>query len=176
MKIGIAGVGGIGSNVAVNLVRSGINYLKLVDMDRVEKSNLNRQFYFADQIGQQKVDALTHNLQRINPALIIESVHTQITEENCQKLFADCTFLIEGVDRAESKKMLLEMVAPQVKLLVSACGIGGRDLTAISCRKIRNCAIVGDFTSDCADNVLYSHKLQAVCAQMTQILLEEIDI
>jgi sulfur carrier protein ThiS adenylyltransferase len=58
MNIGIAGVGGIGSNVAVNLVRSGIASLKIVDFDRVEPSNLNRQFYFHDQIGRLKVEAL----------------------------------------------------------------------------------------------------------------------
>lgn len=51
MKIGIAGAGGIGSNVAANLVRSGVTSLKIVDFDRVESSNLNRQFYFSDQIG-----------------------------------------------------------------------------------------------------------------------------
>ena len=63
MKIGIAGVGGIGSNVALNLVRSGVMQLKLIDFDRVEPGNLNRQFYFADQIGLFKVEALKINLR-----------------------------------------------------------------------------------------------------------------
>ena len=49
MKIGIAGTGGIGSNVAMHLVRSGITNLKFGDFDRIEKSNLNRQFYFEEQ-------------------------------------------------------------------------------------------------------------------------------
>ena len=46
MKIGIAGAGGLGSNVAVHLVRSGISSLKICDFDVIENSNLNRQFYF----------------------------------------------------------------------------------------------------------------------------------
>lgn len=174
MKIGIAGAGGIGSNIAVNLVRSGIDNLKLVDMDRVEQSNLNRQFYFADQIGRKKVDALAENLCRICPTLSVDTVYTRITRENCRELFADCALLVEGLDGAAEKKMLLELVAPQVSCLVSASGIGGRELAAISSRRLGNCVIVGDFTSDCRDNLLYSHKLQAVCAHMTEILLEEI--
>ncbi len=75
MKIGIAGAGGIGSNVAVNLVRSSASALKIVDFDRVELSNLNRQFYFHDQIGRFKVEALAENLRRIRPECHLESAH-----------------------------------------------------------------------------------------------------
>ena len=53
--VGIAGIGGIGSNVGKILIRSGVMNLKIVDFDHVEPSNLNRQFYFADQIGNPKV-------------------------------------------------------------------------------------------------------------------------
>ena len=49
--IGIAGAGGIGSNVALQLVRGGLGHLKIIDFDHIETSNLNRQFYFSDQIG-----------------------------------------------------------------------------------------------------------------------------
>ncbi len=175
MKIAIAGVGGVGSNIAVNLVRSGVDFLQVVDMDCVEKSNLNRQFYFTDQIGRRKVEALAENLRRINPALVVETVDLEITAKNCRELFAGCDLLVEGLDGAESKKMLLEMMAPQVRLLVSASGIGGRDLADITTRLMGNCAIVGDFTSDCAKTSLYSHKLQAVCAKMTEILLMEME-
>jgi len=51
MKIGIAGVCGIGGNVALNLVRIKIKWLKNLDSDRVEESNLNRQFYVKDQVS-----------------------------------------------------------------------------------------------------------------------------
>ena len=65
MRIGIAGAGGLGSNVAVNLVRTGVKKLKIVDFDVVDESNLNRQFYFMDQVGRPKVEALRENLLRI---------------------------------------------------------------------------------------------------------------
>ena len=66
MKIGIAGVGGIGSNVAMHLVRSGINNLKFGDFDKIEISNLNRQFYFRSQVGKYKAECLKENLQAID--------------------------------------------------------------------------------------------------------------
>ena len=65
--VGIAGVGGLGSAVAVSLARIGVGKLIIADFDVVEPSNLNRQQYFVDQLGYFKVDALTENLRRINP-------------------------------------------------------------------------------------------------------------
>lgn len=174
MKIGIAGVGGIGSNMAVNLVRSGIGPLKLVDMDEVEASNLNRQFYFTDQIGMRKVTALTENLQRISTTVSLESIHTEISRKNCRELFADCGLIVEGLDDQRSKKMLLEELAPTTRLIVSASGIAGLDLQEIGCRKFERCVVVGDFITDCSIAPLYLHKLQAICAHMTEILLKEI--
>ena len=119
MKIGIAGVGGIGSNVAVNLVRSGIEALKIIDFDRVERSNLNRQFYFHDQIGRLKVEALRENLQRIRPDLRVEAIAQRIDNLNCQALFADCNLIVEGFDRQADKKMLVEQ-ARREQIVVAA--------------------------------------------------------
>ena len=107
MNIGIAGVGGIGSNVALNLVRSGIDRLTLVDFDRVEPSNLNRQFYFADQVGRLKVEALAENLRRIRTGLRLVTRAERIDPHNCRVLFADCELIVEGLDRIGDKKMLL---------------------------------------------------------------------
>lgn len=170
MKIGIAGVGGIGSNVAVNLVRSGIRELTIVDFDRIETSNLNRQFYFADQVGKKKVDMLTVNLLRINPDLQIQSHDLRLTPDNIDRLFRDCDTIIEGLDRSEDKKMVLEHFGTS-KYIVSACGIGGREVAPIATRNLGRCHIVGDFTTDCSRNQLYAHKVIAVAAQMTELLL-----
>ena len=70
LKIGIAGAGGIGSNVAMLLARAGVSSMVIADFDKVEVQNLNRQFFFADQIGSLKVDALAQNLLRINDSII----------------------------------------------------------------------------------------------------------
>ncbi|MFN3660850.1 MAG: ThiF family adenylyltransferase, partial [Brevinematales bacterium] len=108
MRIGIAGVGGIGSNVAMHLVRAGISSLKIVDFDKVDVSNLNRQFYFAYQIGCPKVLMLVENLKAIRPEVEIEAIETFLDETNMEKFFADCDCVVEGFDRAETKALLLK--------------------------------------------------------------------
>ena len=168
--IGIAGVGGIGSNVAVNLVRSGIEYLKIVDFDRVDAANLNRQFYFADQIGQPKVEALAHNLRRIRPEVLIDAVTARIDAGNCRSLFAGCDLVVEGFDHQEDKKMLLETLGTD-RIVVSACGIAGSDLATIGLRQLGTCFIVGDFATDCAEAPLFAHKVGTVANHMSAIVL-----
>jgi len=170
-RIGIAGVGGIGSNVAVNLVRSGIDHLKIVDFDRVDASNLNRQFYFFDQIGHLKVEALRENLRRIRPDLRLEAVATRIDAGNCQSIFADCDLIVEGFDRQADKKMLLESFGAE-RIVVSACGIAGSDLATIRTRRLGTCTIVGDFTTDCAEAPLFAHKVTTVANHMSAVILQ----
>ena len=172
LRIGIAGVGGIGSNVAVNLVRSGVEWLKIVDFDRVASSNLNRQFYFSDQIGCLKVEALRENLQRIRPELQLCALNERITAENCQALFADCDVVVEGLDDQAGKKMLVEALSGDSgPRLVSACGIAGSELATIRTRQLGRCTLVGDFVSDCADQPLFAHKVIAIAAWMSGIVL-----
>lgn len=171
MNITIAGAGGIGSNVAVHLIRSGITRLTIIDFDKVEASNLNRQFYFADQIGQPKVKMLAHNLGRINPDIDITCVNTRITEQNIDELFADCNIIVEGFDSISEKKMVLEKFGNNTNLMVSASGIAGCEVETITTRKIGNCYIVGDFAKDCRFHPLFSHKVSAVAAKMAEIIL-----
>jgi len=170
MKIGIAGVGGIGSNVALNLVRSGVDRLKFIDFDCVEASNLNRQFYFADQIGMFKVEALMTNLSRINPEVRLEALVQRIEADNCAALFADCELIVEGFDRQADKKMLFETFAGE-KVVVSASGIAGSELTTIRSRRMGRGYIAGDFTTDCNQASLYSHKVTTVANYMSQFIL-----
>lgn len=171
MKIAIAGVGGIGSNVAVNLVRSGITWLRLIDFDRVEPANLNRQFYFYDQIGRLKVEALAENLRRIQPEVHIESSTARITAENCLSLLADCHLIVEGLDQAADKKTLLETLGNK-HTVVSACGIAGSRLNNIESRRIGNSHISGDFTTVCDAAPLYAHKVGTVANYMTAYILQ----
>jgi sulfur carrier protein ThiS adenylyltransferase len=170
MKIGIAGVGGIGSNVALNLIRSGVSWIKIVDYDRVEPSNLNRQFYFADQVGMLKVEALSVNLLRIAPHVKVEAVARQIDAENCGRIFANCDLIVEGFDDQAEKKMLFETFAGH-SIVVSASGIAGCDLATIRTRRLGNGYVVGDFTTDCARAPLFSHKVSTVANYMSEFIL-----
>ncbi|MFT5697326.1 MAG: sulfur carrier protein ThiS adenylyltransferase [Desulforhopalus sp.] len=173
MRVGIAGVGGIGSNVAVNLVRSGIRKFTLADFDTVEESNLNRQFYFKDQIGQAKVAMLRDNLLRIDAELDIEVFPERLDNINIIDVFTGCDVIVEGFDQTCDKKMLIESFAGDSRPIVSASGIAGSCIDNLSSRRLGNCTIVGDFTTDCKDAQLYAHKVVAVAASMTDILLTE---
>jgi sulfur carrier protein ThiS adenylyltransferase len=172
MKIGIAGVGGIGSNVAVHLVRSGIKTLKIVDFDRVEAANLNRQFYFQDQIGRPKVAMLACNLNRIAADLDIEALAIKLDQKNMATTFADCHVVVEGLDGQEHKKMLLEALADSGKIIVSASGVAGSHVDTIAVRRFGPCTLVGDFQTDCRHADLYSHKVATIAAMMAGVVLE----
>jgi len=150
VRIGIAGAGGLGSNCAQYLVRSGFCRLRLVDFDVVEPSNLNRQFYFAAQIGRPKTAALRANLLAIEPDLDIEAVAGRITSHNVLDLFGDREVVVEALDEPESKAMLVEALVGRVGCVVAASGLagwGGAD--AITVRRVRDdFYLVGDLVTE----------------------------
>jgi sulfur carrier protein ThiS adenylyltransferase len=171
MRIGIAGAGGIGSNVALQLVRSGIKDLKIVDFDRIEASNLNRQFYFADQLGQAKALALVENLKRINPTADFQALVLRLDALNMARTFDDVDIVVEGFDGAADKKILLETFAGSSKMVVAASGVAGLDLDGVTVRTMGNCHIVGDFSTEAEPHNLYAPKVIMVAAIMSQIIL-----
>lgn len=139
--VGIAGVGGLGSAIAVALTRLGIGKLIIVDFDLVEPSNLNRQQYFVDQIGQPKVTALKENLQRINPGVEVVAHHQRVTDDNLVELFASVDVLVEAFDAAEQKAMLTRTFLSKVsdKPLIAASGMAGYEPSnSIRTQKVGN--------------------------------------
>jgi sulfur carrier protein ThiS adenylyltransferase len=125
--IGIAGLGGLGSAVAVALARVGIGKLILADFDVVEPSNLNRQQYFIDQLGLLKTDALVANLRRINPYVELEAHAVTLTPANMIPTFGEVDVMIEAFDRADQKVMLMQTFTaakPRVPL-IAASGLAG---------------------------------------------------
>ena len=124
---GIAGLGGLGSAVAVALARVGVGRLVLADFDVVEPSNLNRQQFFVDQLGRLKTEALAENLGRVNPYVRVETHAVRLTPENVPQIFGDVDVLVEAFDRADQKAMLLESFgrAFPEKPVVMASGLAG---------------------------------------------------
>jgi sulfur carrier protein ThiS adenylyltransferase len=125
VRVGIAGAGGLGGNVAHHLVRTGICRLVIADFDRVTPSNLNRQFYFQDQVGMKKIDALQTNLRRINPDLELDVFDLRLDAANIRHTFRNCTIVVEALDQAADKKMMAEAFMSDDRTLVCASGIGG---------------------------------------------------
>ena len=107
ITIGIAGCGGLGSNIAHMLARTGIEKFIIADFDTVTISNLNRQFFFKKDIGKPKVDALEDNLRKINPYLTIIKHNTKITPDNFFSIFNKTFIIIEAFDKVSEKTMLL---------------------------------------------------------------------
>ncbi len=164
----IAGLGGLGSNIAVSLTRAGVGRLMLVDFDRVELSNLNRQQYFVRHIGRYKTEALTEILRDINPYAEIHSQTVRVTEENASEIFKDYNIVCEAFDRPENKAMLINTLLTESddKIIVSGSGMAGYiDANTIKTRRITDrLYICGDGVTDAADvNGLMAPRV-AVCA------------
>ncbi|MBQ3747569.1 MAG: sulfur carrier protein ThiS adenylyltransferase ThiF [Kiritimatiellae bacterium] len=149
-KVGIAGAGGLGSNCAMHLVRAGVKKLVIADFDVVSESNLNRQFFFRDQLGRKKVDALAENLRRIEPGLELDISDVRLAPDNIDWTFSGCSVIVEAFDSAEAKSMLLKAVLPLGKPVVAASGLAGWGRSAaIRQRRIgKNLILIGDTESD----------------------------
>ncbi len=123
-SVGIAGCGGLGSNCAVALARVGIGRLVVADFDQVESSNLNRQYFFADQVGMPKVNALEANINRIDPGVAVETHLVVLDAENIPVIFKYCDVVVEAFDRAEMKQMIMETVLEKMPEMPLVCGMG----------------------------------------------------
>jgi len=174
VKVGLAGLGGLGSNCAFNLVRVGFKKLTLVDFDRVEPSNLGRQFYFLDQVGRDKTEALAENLRRINPDIDIKAFKVKAGKDNVKDLFKDCDIVAECFDKAESKSMLVSELLGTGKFIVSASGLGGfgsSDDIKIH-RMKKNLVVIGDLQSDISLRPPLSPRVNIAAAKQADVILE----
>ena len=149
--VGIAGAGGLGSNCAVALARVGTGTIIIADFDVVSESNLNRQYYFFDQIGKSKSVTIAENIRRINPAVNVISHNICLTADNIPQIFRDCDVIVEAFDSAVQKEILISTVLqifPSKPLVIGLgmAGWGKNDI--LHCRKAENIYICGDEVSE----------------------------
>lgn len=172
--IGIAGCGGIGSNVARFLVEAGFKRLRLVDFDEVEESNLNRQFFSRGQLGEKKATALGVNLRGIYTDLVLEIENCRLTEDNIVSIFEGCDIVVEGLDQKGIKSLLLEKI-PTSCSIVGASGIAGGECDSIRRVDLNSrITIIGDFVSDIEAYPLFGYKVSAVASRMTEVVIEKL--
>ena len=126
-KVAIVGLGGLGSNVAMWLARLGVGQLLLYDFDKVELSNLNRQYYFLEDVGQYEAIALLRHLKAVNPYGNYCSEVVRLTEDNLPELLSEAHIVCEALDKPEAKALLVNGVLESFpdKYLVSASGLAG---------------------------------------------------
>jgi len=180
--VGIAGLGGLGSNVAVALTRLGPGRLVVVDFDCVEADNLNRQQYFLDQVGMHKVDAMLDNLRRIRPDVEVVAHKVRLDPANIPGIFADCDVVAECFDRSDQKQMLVETLLSRLArtVVVSVSGLAGYGRSnAIQTRRISpRHILVGDGVSGIGPGVPLTAARVGIAAHhqanaVIEVLLEQ---
>lgn len=175
-SVAVCGLGGLGSHIAFALARAGIGRLILIDFDKVEITNLNRQQYKADQIGFDKTEALKRNLKEIAPYVQTEVFCEKLTEKNIPELLKEADIVCEAFDDPESKALLTDTVLSLMKekYLVAASGMAGLESGNIICtRKITDhFYLCGDGVSEVTDGMgLVSARVMLCAAHQAHMVL-----
>lgn len=181
-NVAVAGLGGLGSNIAYALARIGVGHLHLIDFDVVDLTNLNRQQYFMEHVGMYKTDALKSLLLRINPYLDIRTDCIRVTQDNLQELFQSDAIICEAFDNPDAKAVLVNGILEHFpdKRLVAASGMAGYESSnSIHTRRItRNFYLCGDETTEPAYGRGLMAPRAALCAShqanmITRLILGE---
>jgi len=167
--VGLAGAGGLGSNVALALARAGVGKLIIADFDRIEASNLNRQQYFEGQIGRFKVDALAENISRIPSGTKVIGHRIRITARNAGRVFETADVMVEAFDKADQKQMLIEAWLRRYpdRPIVAASGLSGYgDNNRIRERRIGRLTLIGDAAGEASPEISPMAPRVAIVAAM----------
>ena len=184
-SVAVCGLGGLGSNIAIALARAGVGKLHILDFDKVDISNLNRQQYFPEQLEQLKSDALYVTLKRIAPYCDIKSECVKLDEKNIPQLLANDDIIVEAFDKADQKAMIVNCVLEKMpqKYLVSGSGMAGfgPSNTIITKRITKRFYLCGDGVSDVADGLGLVSSRVLICAghqahAVIRIIADEFDI
>lgn len=175
----VAGAGGLGSNVAMILARSGIRELIVVDFDVIQASNLNRQHYFIDQIGQAKASVLKETLLRINPELEVETFQERLSNDNFDAMIpSDVDIIFECFDCPKAKADLTRfcLVERRETPLIAVSGISGvGDFGDVTVKKgTGNIWIVGDNASDSERDGTFAAKVLMVASIQAYVGLKSL--
>ncbi len=177
-RVGIAGAGGLGSNCAVALARSGLGTLVISDFDLVEPVNLDRQYYFISQTGMYKTTALKETISRISPDTIVIPHTEMLNPDNIPSIFTGCHAIIEALDADNMKEMLADTIQtkmPGIPLILASGVAGWGKNETIRCRKIDDSLYVcGDETSETGPGNPPMAPRVAVVANMQANLVLEI--
>ena len=173
-KIGIGGAGGLGSNVAMILVRSGFKHLEILDQDVIDASNLNRQQYFLNELDQNKVVTLADRLLQINPDLNIITHKATWSPQNASDYFNNCDYYVEAFDNADSKFEFVEYYQSTGKPIISGSGMAGLETKQpLRLKKMGNIYMIGDQATDstCGHPPM-APRVTACAAMMAEVVLD----
>jgi len=124
-KVLVLGMGGLGCPLSIYLASLGIGTIGIVDNDKVELSNLNRQIiYNIDDIGKYKVDVAKNKIKLINKNIIIKSHKIRIDKTNIEKLIKSFDIVCDGTDNFKTRLIINDYALKQKKILISAAVSG----------------------------------------------------
>ncbi len=175
-KLLILGCGGLGTNICFMLAKSGVNNIKIVDYDTVEYSNLNRQIYRMKDVGRYKVDCFREICDEFFPFANIITENIKIDDDNIDGLIDDHDIVIEALDDANTKSIVVEHFIGKSKKLITASGIGGIKKLDIQVKKMDNIIVCGDFKTDTSQGLYYPNVMMEAATQAIialNLLLEE---
>lgn len=175
-RVAVCGLGGLGSAIAIALARTGIGRLHLIDFDRVDLSNLNRQQYAVCDLGRPKPEALRDEILRFSPYCEISTDFIRLTEENTPALLAEDAYICEAFDAAEEKAILTNCVLEKLpgKYLVGASGMAGYgDSNEIRTRRITShYYLCGDGKSEiCKEYGLMAPRVMICAAHQANMII-----
>lgn len=175
-SVAVCGLGGLGSNIAIALARAGVGRLHLIDFDRVDISNLNRQQYRVSQLGKYKTEALSEQLKDIAPYVELTADTVKLKEDNIPSLLKNEDIICEAFDLPEEKAMLVNTVLERFpdKYLVSGSGMAGLDsANSIKTRRVmKNFYLCGDEVSEVSETSgLFSARVMLCAAHEAMMIL-----
>lgn len=176
--VGIAGLGGLGSNAAIALTRLGIGNLVLIDYDIVEKENLNRQYYFLDQIGMYKIDAMKENIKKINPNVKLTLHKKRLKKGSMSTYFKKVDVVIEALDNARIKTEFIEEILLKLpkKPIIAASGVTGyENPDRIKTKKLGKLYLVqDDLALSTEEDMLYAPRVCIIANWEANLAVEVI--
>ncbi len=124
-KVLLLGMGGLGCPLSIYLASLGIGTIGIVDNDKVELSNLNRQIiYNINDIGKYKVDVAKKKIKLINKKIIIKSYKIRVNKTNIDKLIKNFDIVCDGTDNFKTRLLVNDHALKQKKILISAAVSG----------------------------------------------------
>ncbi len=128
MSVIVFGIGGVGGYVAEALARSGIGKLTLVDFDKIEKSNINRQIIALNStVGKYKVDIMEKRISDINPNCYVETLCKRIDDTNVDEIdFKKYDYVVDAIDMVSSKLAIIRKSKKSNVEIISCMGTGNK--------------------------------------------------
>lgn len=170
-KVLVVGIGGVGGELVVSLIRSGIKNIVIIDFDKIDITNINRQVVaYQSTIGKKKVDVLENIILNINPSCEVKKYDVYLNKDNIKDIFDRelPNFIIDCCDSKETKKEIIKESLNRDIPFISSMGTGNKfnpsDLEITDIRKTKNDPLARIFRKWVKDEKI-NKKIPVLCSK-----------